>query len=203
LLAWPHAASAVVIESWENTLDGWQVPSPGGSNTSYSASFSSTLGVTNGSYSLAVGNTLGTAPNYSQLLLGPSTQALTTLLANSSAVSLDVYTPAASFGYFLQIDIDINNNDTGFQSLDGYDYQSVNIGSETTLTVPISSTLQSELAASTNPTQFAIQVGGGSTPFNETMYLDNLQAIPAAVPEPASLSILSVGGLAMLRRRRK
>jgi hypothetical protein len=171
----PARASSVVIESWENTLDGWQAPSPGGSNSSYSPSFSTTTGVTNGNYSLAMTGTA--SPDYTIMLNSPYSTTITNDLADATSVSLDVYAPAGSFGGALGIDMDIQNAAIGFMSLDGYDYQSPNIGTESTLTVPISSTLASELASSGDPTQFYIQVGGNYTPGNETVYFDNLRAI--------------------------
>ncbi len=168
-------ASSVLIESWENTLDGWQAPSPDGSNSSYSPSFSTTNGVTDGNYSLAMTGTA--SPDYSIMLNSPSSMTLTNTLADATSVSLDVFAPSGSFGGALGIDMDIGNSATGFVSLDNYDYQSPTIGTESTITVPISTSLASELAASGDPTEFYIQVGGSDTPGNETIYFDNLRAI--------------------------
>jgi hypothetical protein len=173
--AFPARASSVLIESWENTLDGWQAPSPDGNNSSYTPSFSTTTGVTNGNYSLAMTGTA--APDYSIMLNSPYSMTLTNTLAEATSVSLDVFAPSGSFGGALGIDMDIGNTATGFVSLDGYDYQSPTIGTESTITVPISSSLASELATSGDPTQFYIQVGGSYTPGNETIYFDNLRAI--------------------------
>lgn len=192
-------ASNVLIESWENTLDGWEAPSPDGTNSSYSPSFSTTNGVTNGSYSLAMTGTAG--PNYSQLLEGPSSMTLTNTLASATSVSLDVFAPAGSFGGVLGIDIDMNNAATGFESLDGFTYQSPTIGSESTITVSVTPAQNAALAASGDPTQLFVQVGGGYTAGNETMYFDNLRA--NVVPEPASISMLALAATGLLGRRRR
>jgi hypothetical protein len=198
-------AKATLIESWEGTLDSWQVPSPAGSaaqQANFQSGFSTTNGVTNGADSLSIGATAantGSGPDYSQMLLGPSTTGNTSILGNASAIQLDIFTPPGSFNGFLQFDMDINNADTGFQSLDGFSYPSTTIGSETTLTFSLTPAETATLHSSANPTSIIIQVGGGFSAGNETMYLDNLRTVPA--PEPASLGILA-GGLLLLGRRR-
>jgi hypothetical protein len=189
-----NASAQLLIESFENTLDGWTVQ-----NGNYTAGFSTTTGVTDGSYSLSLTGTA--APSYGQILGSPSTTLLTSELAGASALSFDVYAPGGSFGYYLQFDVDINNSDTGYVSLDGYSYPGVSIGGETTVTVPISASLQSALAASPNGTSIYIQVGGGFSDGNETFYLDNIQLTPA--PEPATLALFGLGlaGVMVFRRR--
>src|SRR5579862_4458687 len=126
------SARAALVESWENTLDGWSVID----SNNYSAAFSTKTGVTDGTYSLALTGTQ--APGYGQMLRSDFQQSYTTILGSSSALNLDVFTPPASFGFFLQFDFDINNADTGFVSLDGFSYPATVIGAETTITVPIS-----------------------------------------------------------------
>jgi hypothetical protein len=126
---------------------------------------------------------------------------LTALLANASSVSLDIFTPPGSFGFFLQFDVDINNSATGFVSLDGFSYPSTTIGSETTITVPVSPTLNAQLAGSGTGTQMIIQVGGGYTAGNETFNIDNIRTT-ALVPEPMSFFSCGVAaGWFLLRRR--
>jgi hypothetical protein len=202
-------AHAALIESFENTLDGWQVPSPFGSQTAnfQVAGFSGT-GATDGAVSLAIGPTAtntGTGPNYSQMMISPDQTTayaanLTTLLANAGSVSLDIFTPPGSFGFFLQFDVDINNSATGFVSLDGFSYPSTNIGSETTITVPVTPAQNALLAGSGTGTQLIVQVGGGYTAGNETFFIDNIRTTPA--PEPVSIFSCGVAaGWFLLRRR--
>jgi hypothetical protein len=201
-------AHAALIESFENTLDGWQVPSPFGSQSAnfQVAGFGAT-GATNGSFSLAIGPTptnTGTGPNYSQMMISPDQTSayaanLTALLANAASVSIDVLAPAGSFGGFLQFDIDINNSATGFVSLDGFSYPSTVLGTETTITVPLTFTQNLQLAGSGTGTQMIIQVGGGFSAGNETFEIDNIRT---TVPEPLSFFSCGVAaGWFLLRRR--
>jgi hypothetical protein len=185
------AAQPVSLESWENSLDGWTVQ-----QVAYTSGFSTTIGVTAGTFSLSLAGT--NSPTYGQMVRSASTQQNTTLVAGGSAINLDVYAPSGSFGFFLQIDCDINNSDTGFVSLDGFSYKSANLGSETTLSFPISGALAQTLSTSLNPTEIIFQIGGGNTPGNETMYLDNVTLTPA--PEPASLAFIGALGLFGVRR---
>ena len=192
-------AQTVTIESWENTLDGWTVPGGAGY---FTPAFSTTTGVTDGSYSLALTEANGGGgENYGQMVISPSVSGWTALLANATTLSLDIYTPSGSFGYYLQFDVDVNNADIGYQSIDGYSYPGTSIGSEYTLTIPIPSSISSGLAASSNPTQIAIQVGGGYSNPSDTMYLDNLRL--NEVPEPSTIGLLGLGllGLFVVRRR--
>jgi hypothetical protein len=196
------SAQTVTLESWENTLDGWTIPQGPGY---FTPAFSTTTGVTAGSYSLALTEANGGAgENYGQMLLSPFVAGWTPILANATSLSLDIYTPNPSFGYYLQFDVDFNNADIGYQSIDGYSYPATVIGSEYTLTIPIPAGIASGLAASSNPTQIAIQVGGGYTSPGDTMYLDNLRVYgPSEVPEPSTIALLGLGllGLFAVRRR--
>jgi hypothetical protein len=196
-LAGGQRASGALIESFENSYDGWGVI-PSYNPQSFVSSFSSTTGVTDGSYSLAITGTGTSGPNYGQMLYSPSSAALTALLANASSISIDFYAPSGSFGYYLQVQVGLNGGATGYVALNGYD--GIGMGSEYTLTVPISSAVSAQLAGSSAAENIFIQVGGGFSAGNETFYIDNIQA--NLVPEPASFGLLAAGGgLAMLRRR--
>jgi len=192
-LAQNASAQTITLESWEGSLDGWTLQAPG---WTYAPS---PIGVTDGSYSAALTGT--NSPNYGQMLLSPFEASWTAAFGGATSLKLDVFTFPGSFGNFLQFDIDINNADTGFVSLDSYSYPATVIGSETMITVPVSPALAAILAASTHPTQIAIQIGGGNTPGNQTMYLDNLRV----VPEPSTFALLGFGviGLVGVARRRR
>lgn len=187
-----QTASAALLESWENSLDNWAPDSP------YTYAFSTTTGVTDGSYSLAL--TAASAPNYGSGLYSDYRMSYTTALASASTLSLDVYAPAGSFGGYLQIQLWENNADTGYNQIpDGSTYLSTTIGSETTLTWTIPTSISSVLATSSSTTQIGFQLGGGA---GGTMYLDNVRT--TAVPEPATLALAGLGmlGLLVFRRRK-
>ncbi|HEY2762017.1 MAG TPA: autotransporter-associated beta strand repeat-containing protein, partial [Pirellulales bacterium] len=191
------AVHAETIESWENGLDGWIVP-PGFNAQAGSTAFNPTqgftngVGVTDGATAITVTGAGPGGPNYGQLFAGPASPAtpvnpgdpptLAQMLSIAQSVSFDVYTPPGSFGFFLQFDVDVNNNDTGFVSLDGFSYPGTTIGQQTTITVPVTPALRAALAASTNTTTMDIQVGGGFTSGNETFTLDNIRTVVATTP---------------------
>ncbi len=189
-----QSASAALLESWENTLDGWSLYYP-----NFTSSFSASTGVTVGNYSLAL---TGPAPVNSPplyLILSAYQSNFTTTLAASSALTLDVYTPPGSFGYYLDTQIDIINADTGFVTLGNINFLPTTIGFETTLSFSIPSATAAILAASSNPTQIGIQAVGGFSEGNETVYLDNLQSVP--VPEPRVFDLVGLGAAGLLAMR--
>jgi hypothetical protein len=183
------AQASTLLESWENTLDGWTV-SGGGVGSS---SFSTAQGVTDGSFSLDL--TYPGNPTYGTPLFSSYNSSWTSILANNPSVSLDVYTPPASFSYYLQVQLWVNNADTGYFQ-DG-SYFGTTIGSETTITFPtLPSALVATLAASSNPTQIGFQIGGGGA---GDVFLDNLRV--QEVPEPGTLALLGLGALGLLGLR--
>ena len=195
-----QSTSAAVIESWEANSDGWASQSE-----NIYISFSRVLGVTDGNFSLALTGIAASEPTGPLFqLLSPFQNSYTTALASSSALTLDIYTPPDSFGNYLLFDVFIMNTDTGFEQFtdnDGYAYVLTTIGSETTLTFSIPSAAAAILASSSHPTQIGIQSLGGFSEGNETVYLDNLQTVPAPEPETIELVGMCLVGFLMMRRR--
>ena len=190
-------ARATLIESWENTDDGWMTTTE---NPTYSiAGFDPVIGVTDQSYSLILSGTA--APGYGQMLRSPFSAAFTNDMANAQSVSVDVLA-GSPFGY-QQWSLVTNGGSLGYHSVDNFNFtQSPVLGQESTLTWNISaadSAAYAADAASNTPIQLIFQVGGGG---GGTMYLDNLRFTP--VPEPASGALILLGacGLALLGRQR-
>src|SRR5580692_8547511 len=95
------ARAQTLLNSWENSLEGWTISEPAIWSTT---GFSTTTGVTAGSYSWEL--TAASGPNYNTALTGPSSTALTALLANAASISIDIDVPVGgSFGYYLQWDL--------------------------------------------------------------------------------------------------
>ncbi len=164
-----------LIDSWESSpeLASWTNDEPGNWN---SVGLSSSSGVTAGLYSWEL--TASGGPDYGLALSGPSSTALTSLLASSTNLSVDVLTPVGgSFGYYLQFDLEVNQpGGAGTVSLDGGDYsQSPSIGGpQSTLTWPVSPAVRAALASNPSlPTYLTFKIGGGG---GGTMYMDNLRA---------------------------
>jgi hypothetical protein len=205
-LVWASAASpghAVLLNSWENSVEGWGIL-----QAPYStAGFSTTTGVTDQAYSWQIVGTDN--PDYSAMLGGPSTLALTAILATTDKILVDVTIPTGGdFGWFQQWQAVVNNTDTGYLALGPpigtYAYnQSPTIGDSIpdTLSWSLSPAVRATLAASTNPTSIVFQVGGGDP--GGTFYVDNLRTTP--IPEPAAGVMLAAGAaaLAVVRRRQR
>jgi hypothetical protein len=161
--------SQTLQNSWENSLEGWTINEANWT----SAGFSTTTGVTAGTYSWQLNAAAG--PDYGLALTGPSSTGLTTSLANAASVSVDIL--ATGFSY-MQWDLEINQpGGAGTISVDGYTYnQSPSIGTESTLTFAIPSSVRQALAGHPGlPTFFTFQIGGGNP---GSVYLDNLRVTP-------------------------
>jgi hypothetical protein len=172
------AQCQTLLNSWENSLEGWTIAEPGNWTTT---GYSTTTGVTAGSYSWNL--TAASGPDYGLALVGPSSTTLTTQMLNAGSISIDVLTPVGgSFGYYLQFDLEVNQpGGAGTISLDGYTYnQSPAIGgSESTLTWAVPATVRQQLAAHPAlPVYLTFQIGGGG---GGTMYLDYLRINPVNV----------------------
>jgi hypothetical protein len=182
-------AQAQLLNSWENSQEGWVIDE--GNWTSQG--FSTTNGVTLGTYSWVLAAASG--PDYGAAFTGPSSTTLTYQLAHGASVSVDVLADAGpAFGFFMQWDLAINQPGSlgaGFQSLDGFTYsQSPNLGSESTLTWTIPPAIRQALLD--NPslaTSLTFQVGGGG---GGTIRMDNLRVTPLASPPAPVAANLNV-----------
>ncbi len=177
------AQSQTLLNSWENSLEGWEIVEPNWTTTG----FSTTTGATSGLYSWNL--TAATSPDFGTALAGPSSTALAALLANAGSLSVDVLTPVAgSFGDYLLFDLHVvQPGGLGDVSLDGGAYnQSPSVGGpESTLTWTVPQSVR--IALQNNPSlpcYMIFQIGGGG---GGTMYVDNLRATLLPPPAPAQL----------------
>ena len=174
------ARAQTLLNSWENSLEGWTIAEPAIWSTT---GFSTTTGVTFGSYSWEL--TAASGPNYSTALNGPSSTNLTALLANAASVSIDIDVPVGgSFGYYLQWDLSVNQpGGLGSVSVDGGQYtQAATIGGQATLTFAIPASVRSAMLANPSlPCYLSYAIGGGSTTGAMTIYLDNLRVTPVGL----------------------
>jgi hypothetical protein len=181
-------AQSILVNSWENSLEGW-----GSLEGNWTAGgFSTTTGVTAGAYSLQFNAASG--PDYGAALGGTYSANLTHLLANAASVSVDVVDTGFSYMQW-DLVIDQPQSSTGFglgyTSVDGYSYsQSPSGATQSTLTYTISPSIRQALQDNpTLPSRLVFQIGGGN---GGSVYMDNLRITPianAATPAPAPLYI--------------
>jgi hypothetical protein len=173
-LAAPAVKAQTLVNSWENSLEGWTNVEPG---IWTATTFSTTTGVTAGTYSWVL--TAASGPNYGVALSGPASTNLTALLANAAAVNVDVSTPVGgSFGYYLQFELAVSLPGFGSTSFDGGTYsQSPSIGAaQSTLTYTVPLAVRQLMAAHPGlAANLTFAIGGGGS---GTMYMDNLRIAP-------------------------
>src|SRR5215469_14474667 len=171
------AQCQTLLNSWENSLEGWTIAEGNWTTTG----FSTTTGVTAGSYSWNL--TAASGPDYGLALVGPSSTTLTTQMLTAGSISIDVLTPVGgSFGYYQQWDLQVNQpGGAGTISLDGGTYnQSPAIGGpESTLTWAVPASVRQALAGHpTLPAYLSFSIGGGGS---GTMYVDYLRINPVGL----------------------
>ncbi len=170
------AQSQTLINSWENSLEGWSVVETG---TWTSVGFSNTKGATDGSYSWQLATT---AVDYGVTLQGPSSTNLARLMANAATVNMDIVigTNAPQFNWGIQIDLEVNQpGGVGTMAVDGGNYSggvfggSLTDGSTNTLTWPVLQAVRTALDAYPNlPCYLTISVGGGG---GGAIFIDKLR----------------------------
>ena len=149
-------------------------------NAGFTAAYSTVAGVTNGHYSLPfrhgreypprhkpIRRSLAKGQPMAKCFAARFRKATPRRSAHANQVLFDINVPnpnpgVGEFGFFLQFDVVANNADLGYRSLDNFTYSDFAlIGGQKTLKFTIPADVKTSLAASTNPTQIIIQVGGG------------------------------------------
>lgn len=200
----------IVVGNFENSTDGWWTGGwqPGDTSTPVQAN------ATLGEWSMKMTQVLGGWDNTIEgALLGTPAQAA---LAAYGMVSVDITTFANDFpAGWAQIGLLINTGlgaEGGWASTmwDVFDWKSVAIGTTQTLVFQISADAMSKMGAATGWANIGFISSTGNNendpitgePVHPAMaiyYFDNIKVL---VPEPASLILLGLGGLSVLRRRR-
>lgn len=175
------------------SLDGSAVNGAGNTSNPGSAGTSGSLSVTwlSGSYNYSNGP--GENGNSAFLsALGTSANGGLGYSAASGVIKLDYTKPPPGTGNYFQLGL-LFNYDSNFGQYFGTEVDNL----DGTFTASIPYTVNA--TSSTNYFQFALIYNSNyntATPFT----VDNIRV--AAVPEPASMGLLSIGGIALIRRRR-
>jgi hypothetical protein len=168
------SASTTLLNSWENSLEGWSIIETG---TWTSVGFV-TSNNTQGSYSWKL---TSTAVDYQDTLRGPSSGGLTLIMANAASVSLDIVIDpkAPHFNWGIQMDVAVNQpGGMGEVSVTGNNYPGIfggalTDGSTNTMTFPVSQAVRTALDSYPDlPCYLIIKVGGGD---GGTICIDNLR----------------------------
>jgi hypothetical protein len=169
------AHAQIVLANWSDQApDGWTLAS--GWTT---VGFSSSTGLTEpaGNYSWEITGDAG----YGTAVVSPSSVALTTELSTAASFSIDVLSTSGSFGGWDQWEAGVTVAGT-YYSFDGGDFtQYPTVGSQSTATWTIPSTVLSALLAHPTDASFiSIAIGGGGT---GTSYLSYPRITPIGLIE--------------------
>lgn len=190
-LSLASGAATVNLGNFEGTMDNWVMQ-----NTATGTY--STFGVTNGSSSLEV-----LFPGGWGTIMKLDMKSQMDVLKNMEALSLDLTTRNDNSqipNWWLQVILIVNSETGGWQDL-GNQYGSVPWSPRTdTLTWTIPQSIRDNFVqngAGGWAELFIVTNSGGGT-----LWLDNINATVAVIPEPATLSILGLGVLTVLKRRK-
>lgn len=199
----------IVVGDFENSTDGWWTGGWNPGDTSMPVQANATLG----EWSMQMTQVQGGWDNTIECDLGGT--AAQAVLGAYGKVSVDITTFADDFpAGWAQLGLLVNTGlgeEGGWaQTLwDVFDWQNVEIGTTQTLVFQISEDAMSKMAqasgwanigfiSNTESNESDPITGEPAYPTMAVYYFDNIRVL---VPEPASLILLGLGGLSLLRRR--